>query len=520
MDRYQRLGDLQDLETALQTMQKVVELTPHKDPNRATLLQNLAVSLTERYKRLRNPKDLETSLQKQQEAVDLTADAHPNRALQLQSLATSLRERYHRLRDLKDFEVALWAAQEALDMTPPGNSHRPSGLRILAVILEDQYQRLGDLKDLDAAVQKMQQAVDLTPSEHPKHADFLQILAALLAVQYQRLQDPKVLEGVHTCYSDSFKSPSSSPEISWQRALDWATFSEEFQPSFCVPAYQAAFALLPEILWIGNSIPVRQNAIRRLDIPDATSRAVQTCINLPDLHIAIELLEQGLATIFHQMLQLKTDVDALSPGQARQFLNLSSQLYLGEFTNPIDLVEDRNRLLANIRKQPGFEYFLLPKSYSVLCNASEGGPVVILTSHSLHCDAIIIPSPTAEPAHVLLPNVTLEGLKSQRDMLKELLDRCNVRNRGQSSSSRLFGRREQLSYQPTQECFNEMLNWLWSHVVSFVYQVLKSVSGTVFPSLSQLIPLHLLAWHFKGQTLVVANRCFHRTAFACKPTYR
>jgi hypothetical protein len=61
-------------------------------------------------------------------------------------------------------------------------------------------------------------------------------------------------------------------------------------------------------------------------------------------------------------------------------------------------------------------------------------------------------------------------------MLQELLDRCNVRNRGQSASSRLFGQREDVSKKPTQECFEDMLNWLWTHVVSPVYQVLKSVS--------------------------------------------
>jgi hypothetical protein len=267
------------------------------------------------------------------------------------------------------------------------------------------------------------------------------------------------------------------PEDSWNQALYWADFAQHFQLSDCIPAIQAAFDLLPELLCLGQSITVRHNAINRLNISSATSTAMQTCIKQSNYRTAVEILEQGLATIFQQMLQLKTDVDFLPSDQAKEFLNLSSQLYNDSSVNPMEIVNSRNELLETIRKQPGFENFLRPKSYSLLCHASKGGPVVILTSHKEHCDAIIILNPTSEPVHVSLSTVTLEMLKSQREMLKDLLDRCNVRNRGQSSSSRLCGQREGFSKKPTQECFEQVLNWIRIHIVSPVYKVLESVSA-------------------------------------------
>jgi len=99
--------------------------------------------------------------------------------------------------------------------------------------------------------------------------------------------------------------------------------------------------------------------------------------------------------------------------------------------------------------------------------------VVILTSHKDHCDAIILRNPTADPVHVPLPTATLKLLLSQRNWLKVLLGWCNVRDRGQSSSSRLFAQREPFSCKPVHECFADMLNWLWVHVVDPIYQVLK-----------------------------------------------
>jgi hypothetical protein len=302
----------------------------------------------------------------------------------------------------------------------------------------------------------------------------LQALAVSFTDRYKRLRGLEDRAALQTHYNESFKLASSRPEVSWQQALSWANFAREFEPDDCIHAFNVAFNLLPEILWIGNSIPVRHDAVHRLDISGATSTAVQTCIDLMQFHVAVEFLEQGLATIFQQMLQLKTDVHALPPDQAREFSELSSRLYRGTFTDsPISIVENRKKLLDNIHKQPGFEHFLHPKSYDILCHVTQRGPVIILTSHKAHCDAIILPNPTSDPVHVPLPTVTLDLLKSQRDMLTDLLRSCNVRNRGQSSSSRLFAWCEQFAHKSTQEYFQDLLNWLWIHVTGPVYVVLK-----------------------------------------------
>jgi hypothetical protein len=294
------------------------------------------------------------------------------------------------------------------------------------------------------------------------------------------LKNPTDLDVISNHYRDSFSLLSPVPEESWKRALRWAAFADEFQLSDRLPAYLAAFRLLPEILWIGHTIPVRHDAIRRLGVAQATSTAVQTCINISNLHSAVEIMEQGLATIFQQMLQLTTDVDGLEPDQITKFRNLSSQLYTGTFSDSFSLVNDRNKLLEEIRKEPGNKYFLRPKPYKVLCHAAQGGPVITLNSHRNHCDAIIIVNSTSDPVHVPLPNVTLDALKSCREDLKQLLTRCNVRTR-ENSSSRLFGKREQFSYKPAQQCFADILDWLWVHVVAPIYESLALVSGKLLP---------------------------------------
>ncbi|KAF8152828.1 CHAT domain-containing protein [Mycena galopus ATCC 62051] len=471
--RFIRLGDLKDVNAALDADHEALSLTPPGNAERAARLEGLGATLRARYRRLEDPKDLEAMVQVNQEAVTLTPIGHSERSSRLESLATSLIDRYRKFRDLAALEAALQNKREALDLTPPGHAERADRLEGLATGLTHRYHKLRDLKDLEDALQAHTEALSLTPPGQPKRPGQLQKFAETLMYRYRRLKNREDLDTIYKTYTESFKLPPSNPESSWSQALRRAKFAHEFIPSDRIPAFRAAFDQLPEILWLGQAISVRHAAIHRINIQGAVSTAIRACIDLTDLAAAVELLEQGLATIFQQMLELKTDAN-LPPGQAQKLSDLSSQLYSGAVSDPITIADERNKLLKTIRTQQGFEDFLLPKSYSLLREASKGGPVIILTSHEQGCDALVILNPEAsKPIHISLPSVTLELLRSQREVLKESLDCSNVRDRGQASSSRLFGRQAQFSHKPIEDCFKDILNWLWVHVVSPIYVVLN-----------------------------------------------
>ncbi|KAJ7722667.1 CHAT domain-containing protein [Mycena maculata] len=471
--RYHWLGKLTDLEAALQNGQEAVKLTPVDHPDRARQLKCLAGFFKDRYQRLGELKDLEAALQKDQEAVGLTPVNHPERAVRMDSLAASFGTRYRRLGELKDLEAAIQRFEEAVDLTPGGHPDMVGCLQNLAISFRERHERLGELKDLEAAVQRDQEAMDLTPEDHPDKASQLQSLAESCSGWYKRFQEKKYLKLVHHYYQVSFNTLApSDPEPSWEAALRWALFSKKFQPAYCSTAYLAAFNLLPQLLWIGHSIPVRQDAIHRLDIGKTASAATRISLTLSDPVSAVQFFEQGLATTFQQMLQLRPDLDMLSAEYAEKLEKLSYELYSGTSDNPSRVARERQELLQDIRKQPGLEHFLLPQPYRVLCYASQGGPVLILNSHEDGCDGIIILNPNLDPVHVPLPNVTVDLLKFWQRTLKELLRHCNVRTRGESVSTRLFGHREGFRSRTTEEHFTDLLTWLWNNVVEPVYQAL------------------------------------------------
>ncbi|KAF7352042.1 CHAT domain-containing protein [Mycena venus] len=174
------------------------------------------------------------------------------------------------------------------------------------------------------------------------------------------------------------------------------------------------------------------------------------------------------------MLQLKPDVEKLVPVVATKLQQLSSELYSGTAANPGQVAAERSEFLDEIRKQPGLEHFLRPTPYNTLRRVAQHGPVLILNGHADGCDGIIILTAASEPVCVALSSVTVQELYSKRELLKELLGRCNVRTREDSESSRLFGQREGFNFKAPEECFEEILTWLWMNVVEPLYQALAS----------------------------------------------
>ncbi|KAJ7632063.1 hypothetical protein B0H17DRAFT_1150009 [Mycena rosella] len=431
IDRYQKLGDLNDLQEALKLDQAALVLTPDKHPARAGRLQSIASSYTLIYEKLRDLRDLEAAIQAPLEAIKITPTQHPGRGEFSHRLGICFTHRYHKLGDVKDLQDALLRDQESVQLGSKARTHEVQYLVSLSVSYRDRYERFKDSEDLESALDHEKKALALVQQD-----DFdglghcLRSLAGSFAHTYRSSGIPGDYDTAHGYYSRFFETYASNPELSWQTALEWASFAEQSKSlhwkDHCITAYTTAYMLLPEILWIGHAMPVRHSVLRRLNIGQTTATAVRICIDLGDsaktLTKAVEIMEQGLATEFQRMLQLNTTVKGLLTCDADEFKKLSAELSSGTAINPLHTVIKRNQLLG---KNPDTKDFLLPKSYDILCQASREGPVVTLNSHKDHCDG-------------------------------------------------LSGEREQFISKTTEECFEDLLLWLEINIVAPIYRVLGS----------------------------------------------
>jgi len=155
--RYERTGDMADLEAAIQAAQQAVDSTPQDHPNWAMHLNNLGNKHGSRYERTGGMADLQAAIQAAQQAVDSTPQDHPNRAMYLSNLGNKLGRRYERTGDMADIEksgdsfLRAWKCENSIPF-----------LRIQAVARAVDV--LGSLGSLESAAKTAQDAIDLLPT--------------------------------------------------------------------------------------------------------------------------------------------------------------------------------------------------------------------------------------------------------------------------------------------------------------------------------------------------------------------
>jgi hypothetical protein len=323
------LRNLQDLEHALENNHAILSSLPREHPDVPVYLTSLATFYCECYDLLGDPKDLAARLDNIQEAVRLTPPNHQGLPGRLQNLANTFCEYYRKSRDESHLETAISTIRTAVQSTPPADPSRPNFLYSLATMLTDRYEILSNLEDLNSALEADEAAVNLVLGNFPKNPLHQQGLARSLTHCYDKFGNVAGLDRALFNFSASFEGPMSAPLLSWKAALDWGVLTQKHRPSDTVKAYSSAFGLLPEILWAGHSVTVRQDATRRMNINEATSTATTACIDDVDFQSVVELMEQGLAIEFQQLLELKTSFDQLPKNDAVELERLSSQLYLG-----------------------------------------------------------------------------------------------------------------------------------------------------------------------------------------------
>jgi hypothetical protein len=127
--------------------------------------------------------------------------------------------------------------------------------------------------------------------------------------------------------------------------------------------------------------------------------------------VALDFLEQGRGVLTTSLEEMRIDILDLwkmYPELAEQFGRLRDELEL-PVTRNISFIDDnhdsswqtqRNRrdeagkeldkLIINIREQPGFEDFLLAPSERELKAAARCGPIAVINVSKYRCDAILI----------------------------------------------------------------------------------------------------------------------------------
>ncbi|KAJ7114341.1 CHAT domain-containing protein [Mycena epipterygia] len=186
-DRFERLGDIGDLNDSVSALEKSVARTLSSHPIRARVLNDLGKSLLRRFEQLGNLDDLSNSLLVFGDADNLTPDGHPEKHGMLGALGIAFMYRFEGLGDLRDLMKSISAREDAVRLTPCGHPDRPVHLGNLGTSLLTHFEHLGDLHSLNRSVSLQEEALHLTPHGDHHRRFKLSNLGAALRVRFGQL---------------------------------------------------------------------------------------------------------------------------------------------------------------------------------------------------------------------------------------------------------------------------------------------------------------------------------------------
>ncbi|KIM73085.1 hypothetical protein PILCRDRAFT_15531 [Piloderma croceum F 1598] len=192
--RFECFGDLSDLHNAISNKQKAIQLTDDGQPSKPAYLLDLGYYQQSRFEHLGDLSDLENAISNQKRALQLTGDYHPSKPACLSNLGAAQQTRFEHLGEMSDLENAISNKQKAVQLTDDDHPSKPARLSNLGTAQQTRFEQFGDLSDLANAISNQQKAARLAGDRHPRKAVYLMNLGLSQQSRFNHLGDLSDLE--------------------------------------------------------------------------------------------------------------------------------------------------------------------------------------------------------------------------------------------------------------------------------------------------------------------------------------
>ncbi len=321
-DRYRRSSALSDLNEAIEVAQQAVNHATPDTFDYARFLGNLCGYLVSRSQRRAGHDSKEQDLQRAREtgraAVAASPPGHPLRGLHLINLAGVLLASQDETPDAAQLTEAAQYAREAVAESSDSSPYHQLGAAQLAAILLRSYQLSGVPADLREATSAARDALDGLPEQSPEFAEPATLLAQLLIEAGRRdaLREAIALaDKVLTAESIETALRVNAAKLK-AIALEQAGAS----PNEIHQAYRRGVELLPMLAWRGIGNQDQESLIS--ENTDLASSGAEFALHAGDADAAVEVLEMGRGVLWDQILDLRSDLEALRA----QFPDLARRL--------------------------------------------------------------------------------------------------------------------------------------------------------------------------------------------------
>jgi tetratricopeptide (TPR) repeat protein len=215
-----------------------------------------------RFQRLGQQSDLTNAILNLQKAVDQTVDRYPDKPPRLSNLGICQRHG-----ELSDLDNAISNQKSAVELMADGHPDKPDPLSNLGCSQKLRFQRQGQFEDLKNAILNEEMAIKLTGDEHPHKATYLTNLGDSRNSLFCYRGEEADLEASISDFKAATLLKSAHVHQALAAARGWArTLHEAGKLQSALTGYRVAIEILPKVAWLGLDIPSRQHCCFRRNL--------------------------------------------------------------------------------------------------------------------------------------------------------------------------------------------------------------------------------------------------------------
>ncbi|KAG8707101.1 hypothetical protein FRC08_000690 [Ceratobasidium sp. 394] len=192
--RYKTLGNLADLDSAIDFAKQEISLLEGGDIRKVMALANLGLSYRARFDHLGILTDSDAAIDCQTHAFLLAPQAHPIRLGLLNDLGNTYRSRFRRLRRVGNIDTAIGLQSQVVKITPDEFPYKPIWLGGLGGAYYERYQIFNQTRDLQLATACYLHAASLAPDTYPLKHLLLSHLGELHCMRFASLGEQVYLD--------------------------------------------------------------------------------------------------------------------------------------------------------------------------------------------------------------------------------------------------------------------------------------------------------------------------------------
>ena len=409
------------LEEAIHRHQNLLRWIPLEDPDRPSVFHNLNSLRSKRFKNfgvggVQEGYSSDSALSGLPSFGDLIASLeYPSKESDSQRFNALSSAR--RMTDMAEIEAAIEPCRRLLASFHPSDPHKSFAVDVLGNLLFRAFKFTNNIEYVNEAISILREGLDLPDAERFGLVPLS--IVVLLARFDLRYSGEDLDEITQLCQMAVNQGAIKIPD----RLLfscRWAQLARIHGHPSISTAYHYALSLVQDSLTFAPTVDIQHSRLVAMrneceTLPlDCASYQVDT----GQLQTAIETLERGRALIWSEMRGLRSSIDQLrasDPDLADKLTTINQDLEeltltfsqnnygdggeeglegMDPFSRLVvrqqGLLDDRDKLISQIRARNGFESFLKSPSFDNLRSAAVRGPVIIINHCEWRSDIIIL----------------------------------------------------------------------------------------------------------------------------------